>query len=121
LQILGREGVDLSRLERIALEEIAALAAEGPTAEEVERAKAMSEARLISGLEAIASKADQLNAYYYYTGEPDHVAEDLAAIRALTAAGIRQAAREYLDGQNRLVLSIVPEGRTELAAKEGAR
>jgi zinc protease len=118
LRITGKEGVDLSRLEREALEEIARLAAQPPTAEELQRVKSSIETGVVSGLETALGKAEQLNHYLYYTGDPDHVEESLAEYRALTPADIQQAAQQYLEGKNRIVISIVPTGKLELAAKE---
>ena len=106
------------RLQREALEEIAKLASAPPTDEELQRVKSSIETGVLSGLETVLGKAEQLNHYLYYTGDPDHVAKDLAQYRALTPADIQRAAREYLDGKNRIVISIVPTGATELAAKE---
>lgn len=119
LQIMGREGIALDTLERAALQEIERLAATPPAPEEVERVKAVVETRLVGGLETLESRADLLNQYYYYTGDPDHAAEELAAYRALTPADIQRVARDYLAGRNRIVISIVPEGQTALAATEG--
>ena len=121
LRITGREGESLSGLEAAALEEISRLAAAPPTAEELQRATSLMETRLVAGLESIASKADQMNSYFYYTGDADYTGEELARIRALTPADVQRAAREYLEGRNRVVISIVPTGRTELAAQEAAR
>jgi zinc protease len=118
LRITGKEKIDLSRLQREALEEIAKLASAPPTDEELQRVKSSIETGVVSGLETVLGKAEQLNHYLYYTGDPDHVAKDLAEYRALTPADIQRAAREYLDGKNRIVISIVPTGATELAAKE---
>ena len=118
LQIMGREGISLDTLQRAAHQEIERLAATPPTTEELERVKAMVETELIGGLETLQSRADLLNQYYYYTGEPDHAAEELAAYRSLTPADIQRVAREYLAGRNRIVISIVPQGQTALAATE---
>jgi zinc protease len=118
LRIMGKEDAGLERLQREALEEIAKLAASGPTAEELQRVKSSVETQVVSGLQTALGKADQLNRYTYYTGDPDHLAEELAAYRALTPADIQRAAQEYLAGKNRVVISIVPTGKTNLAAQE---
>lgn len=121
IQVMGKEDVALDRLEATVLEEIGRLAAEPPSAEELQRVKASVETQLIGGLETLAARADQLNAYFYYTGDPDHAAEQLAAYRALTPADIQRVARDYLADRNHVVISIVPTGRTDLAATEEAR
>jgi zinc protease len=118
LTLTGREGTSLDRLESAALEEIQKLAATPPTDEELQRVKSSVETQLIGGLETLGTRADLLNQYLYYTGDPDHVAEELAQYRALTPADIQRVAREYLAGKNRVVISIVPTGQTTLAARE---
>jgi zinc protease len=121
IQVMGREGTALNTLEQAVLEEVRRLAAEPPSSEELQRVKSSVETEIVGGLETLAARADQLNAYLYYTGDPDHAAEHLAAFRALTPQEIQRVAREYLEGRNRVVISIVPTGRTDLAATEGSR
>ena len=41
-------------------------------------------------------KADQLNAYYTQTGNPDYFAEDLARYRALSPSDVQAAVRQFL-------------------------
>ena len=121
VRLTGREGIQLDRLERAVDEEIAKLAATPPSAEELQRVKALVETRFVRGLEPLESRADQLNQYLYYTGEPDYSAKELAQYRALTPADIQRVARQYLQGKNRIVISIVPTGQTALAAREEPR
>jgi zinc protease len=121
LRITGTEGTDLDRLEREALEEVEKLATTPPSEEELQRVKRMVATQLVSGLETVLGRADQLNRYLYYTGDPDHLQEELASYRALTPADVQRVARQYLAGRNRIVISIVPTGRTDLAAKEATR
>jgi zinc protease len=96
--------------------ELARLAAEGPTARELEQAKNSYESGFLSSLERVGGKADQLNAYYYDMGEPDGFQRDLDRYRAVTAADVQRVAREYLSGP-RVILSVVPEGKRDLAAR----
>ncbi len=75
----ARPGVELSRLERMIDEEIARVAKEGPTAEELERILAGQEFDFISGLERIGGfggKADRLAMYQTFLDSPDRFQED---------------------------------------------
>ncbi len=115
----ARSGHDLDELERVIQEEIDRLKAEPPDAREVERAVNQYEARFLDGLERIGGfggKADRLNAYFFYTGNPDYFNEDLARYRAIDPSDVRAVAQTYLKDDARVVLSVVPEGKTELAA-----
>jgi zinc protease len=64
--------------------------------------------------------ADQLNGYVAMTGNPDYFNEDLARYKAIDPAAVRAMANTWLRDDGRVVLSIVPTGKKELAAtKEG--
>ena len=91
------------------------LIAQGPTQHELDQAQNALEASTLRQLENVDAKADQLNYYYYYTGQPDFLAQDLARTRAVTAADVQRVARQYLQAP-RVVLSVVPQGHRELAA-----
>lgn len=123
LRLTARENIALERIERAALEEIERLAQTPPTAAELQRVVNGIETRFVRSLERVAGKADQLNHYLYYTGDPGYAQRDLERYRSLTPADVQRVAREYLHDRNRVVISIVPQGRTELAAegKEAAR
>ncbi len=119
VRVTAREGVNLDSLERVVLEEILRLAATPPSTEELQRVVNQLETSFVQALQRVGGfggKADQLNEYFYYTGDPGYTEKDLARFRALTPADIQRVAREYLDGRNRVVISIVPNGRRELAA-----
>ncbi|MGH7447876.1 MAG: hypothetical protein ACREK1_08025, partial [Longimicrobiales bacterium] len=111
----ARSGHTLEELERVILEEIEKVEAEAPESRELVRIVNQYEISFLEQLEVISAKADQLNEYLYYTGTPDYFNEDLARFRALTPEALSAAARQFLDPERRIVLSIVPRGRTELA------
>lgn len=114
--VRGKAGTDLDKMERAVLEEVAKLAAAPPTAEELQRVVNGIETSFVSSLETVRGKADQLNAYEYYAGDPGFAARDLARYRSLTPADVQRVAREYLANDHRIVISFVPTGKTELAA-----
>jgi zinc protease len=111
----ARPGHALPELQAVVEQELRRLAADGPTDRELEQAKNAIEAGFLRALERVLGKADQLNAYYYEAGEPDYYAEDLARYHSVTAADVQRAAREYLLAP-KVVLSVVPQGKTDLAA-----
>ncbi|CAN5785088.1 hypothetical protein BH23GEM10_BH23GEM10_07400 [soil metagenome] len=111
----ARTGHTLAELEAVILEEIEALKAAPPEARELERVINQYEMSFIEGLEQVASKADQLNEYLFYTGTPDYFNEDLDRFRRLTPMDLTDVARRLLDADRRVVLSVVPQGRADLA------
>ena len=116
--IRGKPGTQLDSMETAVNEEIAKLAATPPSAEELQRVINQIETGFVSNLETVENKADQLNSYEYFAGDPGFAARDLARYRAVTPADVQRVAREYLQGKNRVILSFVPQGHTELAATE---
>ena len=51
---------------------------------------------------------DQLNAYYFATGNPDYFNEDLARYRALSPADITAVAAQFLPLDRRVELIVEP-------------
>lgn len=117
LQIVttARPGVALPTIQRVVDEELRRLAAEGPTDRELQQAKNAIEASFLGGIERVQTKADQLNGYYFQIGEPDGFQRDLDRYRAVTAEQVRTVVSRYLIGP-RAIVSVVPQGRRELAA-----
>jgi zinc protease len=110
--VTARPGASLSQAETITTAEIARLAKEGPTAAELNRAKTKWEFQYITGLERIGGfggKADQLNTYNVFLGDPDKFAADVARHRAVTLESARLAVAKWLDTSNRVVVRFHPE------------
>ncbi len=112
----ARSGHTLSEIEIVIQEELNKLKADGPTERELQRAVNQNEASFLSQMENIFVKADQLNGYNFRTGNPDYFNEDLARYKALEPTDIRAVVQTYLTDNARVILSIVPQGRPELAA-----
>lgn len=113
----ARAGRTLAEIEAVIREELAVLRAEAPTERELRRTINQYEASFLSGLEGISEKADRLNSYYFHTGNPDYFNEDLSRYRAIDREDIHSAALTILKEDRKVVLSIVPEGKPELAAE----
>jgi len=111
----AKPGGALPAIQRVIDEELRRLATEGPTERELQQARNALEASFLSGIERVQSKADQLNSYYFELGVPDGFQRDLDRYRSVSAAQVQAAARQYLTGA-RVVVSVVPQGKLELAA-----
>jgi predicted Zn-dependent peptidase len=57
----------------------------------------------------LRTKANQLNSYFFHTGDPDSLQWDLDRYRQVTAEGVRAQAEATLEGSARIVLHIHPE------------
>ena len=108
----ARPGADLKQVEAIVTEEIARLAKEGPTEEELSRARTKWEFNFVTGLEGIGGfggKADILNRYNTYLGKPEMFEADFARYRGATVASVKAVVNEYLNTRNRLIVRFRPE------------
>jgi zinc protease len=106
-----RPGHSVEELQNVIDEEIQKLQHEAPTAHELERSINQIEASFYNRMErsgGFGGKADQLNAYYTNTGDPDWFNEDLGRYRALSPSDIRAAAEAYLPKDRRVELTVVP-------------
>ncbi len=118
LRVRAKPDVDLDRMETAVNEEIARMAGTPPSQAELDRVVNGLVTQFVGALETVEGKADQLNDYLYFAGTPDYSEQDLARYRALTPADIQRVAQQYLHGKNHVIISIVPQGKTELAAQE---
>lgn len=107
--VLAKPDADLSKLEAIINEEIARLAKDGPTAEELKARQNQFEALTLNGLQSLMSRADKLNEYEYYFGNPDSLQADLERYRKATPAGIAQWITKTIDPNAKLVTRVLPE------------
>ncbi|MDB4951976.1 MAG: peptidase domain protein, partial [Gemmatimonadetes bacterium] len=118
LFITPRPGHTLTELELAADSVVQRLKAEGPTAEEVARAKAGAEVDFLEGLESNLGKAAVLADGLIYHNDPGYFRTSYRMSQAVTAADVKRVANRYLTG-GRLVLSVVPVGKADQASKPG--
>ena len=111
-------GVALPVLEEAVTEAIRTLAEGGPTADELARAEAQTEAQFVYRLQTVGGfggKSDQLNAYNVFKGNPGFFDADLARYQSVSGAGMSSAVARWIVGQPRVALSVVPQGQRALA------
>jgi zinc protease len=109
-----RPGHTIAELQKVIDEELAKLQQETPAAREVERSLNQIEASFYNRMERVGGfggKADQINAYFTQTGDPDWFNEDLARYRALAPSDVRAAAARFLPLDRRVELTVEPESK----------
>jgi zinc protease len=107
-----RPGHTVAELQKVIDEELQKLQREPPTARELERSVNQVESSFYDRMERVGGfggKADQLNAYYTFTGDPDWFNEDLARYRALSVGDVSAAAAQFLPLDKRVELIVEPE------------
>jgi len=119
----ARSGHTLEELKKIIQQEIDKIKNEAPKQRELQRSVNQYEATFLDALEkpgGFGGKANQLNEYFYYAGNPDYANEDLSRYKALSVDDIQTATQIYLRDNGRVILSIVPKGKTDLAVQPKA-
>tara|TARA_B100001123_G_scaffold352308_1_gene403785 strand:- start:19284 stop:20648 length:1365 start_codon:yes stop_codon:yes gene_type:complete len=108
----ARPGISVADIKDIIDEELDQLRQNPPGLREVQQAVNQIEASFYRQMERVGGyrgKAEQLNAYYFATGNPDYFAEDLARYTALTPSDIQAAITEWLSPDQRVEIIVQPE------------
>ena len=108
LTVTAKPKVKPEDLEKAIDEVITKLAAEGPSAEEVERARNLTETALVRGLQRTNGVANRLNYYNQFLGTPDYFAKDIARFDVVKAADVRRVAQTIFKKDARAVVYAVP-------------
>jgi zinc protease len=119
ITVTPRPGITLTALEQEIDVVIDRLKKEGPTAQEIQAAIAPQELQFVSGLQSNLGKSNRLADGAGYHGDPGYFRTDYEKRRAVTADDVRRVANKYLTA-GRIVLSVVPVGKADLAAKPEA-
>jgi predicted Zn-dependent peptidase len=107
--ITAKPGHDLAELEAALDQELAELAAKGPTEEELTRARNIHLADFYKSVDNLQTRADLLNHYERLLGDPGGMAADLARYQRATTASVRAVFAEVVSAR-RLVVGSVPDG-----------
>ena len=62
-----------------------------------------------SNLLTISRKADLLGRYNTFTGNPGYISDDLARYQSVTLETAHNAAKTWIDPEQRLVLHVLPQ------------
>ena len=110
-----KDGVDVKLAEAALDEDIAKLVAEGPSADELQRAATSAVSGQINSLEQVggfSGKGAQLAEGLLYSGDPGQYKQDLARIARLTAPEVKDALGRWLS-RPVYSLTVSPGARTE--------
>jgi zinc protease len=108
-----RGGAVLDDVKRIVLDEVARVTAQPLADKEIQRVVAGNEAGVIAGLQTALGRAELLQTYNYFLGDPDKLSWNLDRYRNATPAQIQAVAASYLSPDR--VVTVV----TVAAAKVG--
>ncbi|XXF78179.1 pitrilysin family protein [Myxococcaceae bacterium GXIMD 01537] len=121
IEVVARPGVSTDTLKKEVDAVLEDIRKNGVTAEEIERARTRYDTRMLAGLQSIGGfggKADVLQNYNHFVGEPSYVAQDLERYQQVTPQKVKQFANDTLRPDARVVLHAVPPARAPSAAQE---
>ncbi|MDQ3038202.1 MAG: insulinase family protein, partial [Pseudomonadota bacterium] len=114
-----KQGVDVAKVEAIIDEELKKLLADGPTQDEVDRARTVIKAGWIRGVERIGGfggKADALAECAIYTGNPGCFRDSLKTLEEVSVDNLRATGNTWLGaGKGSHTLVVNPGKRVEIA------
>ncbi len=119
--VTPKPGNTPAQMAKLVNEEVNKIVQSGVTARELERAKNQLRAQYLDQIASVggfSGKADLLNYYNFYVGNPDHIQQDVARFEAVSAADVQRVARQQF-AKPKVVLTVVPEGQRELMVVAG--
>jgi predicted Zn-dependent peptidase len=112
----GRPGVDLTALETAFWEELERLGRDPVSEDELERAKALTEADELGALQRVDEKADRLSMYATLFDDPEMINRILPRYLSTTAEQIRDVAGDVFVAENRVVMTYLPVAGSDAMA-----
>jgi predicted Zn-dependent peptidase len=112
----ARAGVDSHALEAAFRESLAEALRDGPSTEDLERARAQITSRWLAQVSTVAGRADSLSSYALRFDDPEKINYQLDRLLSVSADELMDVTREYIDLETCRVLSYEPEPSTTEAA-----
>jgi zinc protease len=117
-----RNGVAPEKLEQAMYAEIDKLAAEGPTPEELQKAKNQAVAMYFRSLRSISERARAIGNAEVLFGDYHTMSSVEKSINAVTAADVQRVMKQYLTAMNRTSGTLIPTAAAPVATqKEGGK
>ena len=110
IEAVARSGHTAAELQPLIDAELDRLAAEPPSSAEVERARNQVERTLYQSLQKVGGsggRADLLNMYNHYTGDPGYLPKDIERYARVTPADVQRVVRDHLRKDSRVVVLAV--------------
>jgi len=105
-----RSGADLGEVKKIVMEEVERIKKENLDQKDLDRVIASNESGMIHQLENLNNRANVLQEYNQFLGDPNKLTWDLDRYRKTTPAKVREAAARYLDPAHMITVITNPAG-----------
>ncbi|CAN5622542.1 pitrilysin family protein [soil metagenome] len=103
------DGVSLDKLEAAMDAAIRDFTKQGPTTDELARQSAKLERSVLENLQNLEQKADKLNEFEFYLGDPNSFGKVLDTYRKATPNSVQRVASDTLNLGSRLILRVIPQ------------
>jgi zinc protease len=113
IDVTPKPGQKVADIDKLVQAELTNVINNGITPRELQRAKNVYKSSFLNRLASVLGKAEVLNSYNYFKGNPDYVQQDAARYDRVTAADVQRVAKTYL-GRPKIVLTVVPQGQKEM-------
>ncbi len=109
---------NLKELNQIIEQSLAEFEQRGVQDDDLQRVKSSIEASSIYGLQSVQGKVNIMASSQIFRDEPDTIQLDLDRYNAVTKDDVMRVYNTYVKGKSAVVLSVVPNGKPELAVAE---
>ncbi|MFN5183247.1 MAG: M16 family metallopeptidase [Bacteroidota bacterium] len=115
---LSQEGDSLSKLESEIRKIFAEWEKKGVTDEDMLKLKAVTKSDIYNQLTTVQGKGSRLASYQTFKGNPNWIGKDLNDILKLKKEDIMRVYNTYVKNKPCVIVSVVPQGKKNLIAKE---
>ncbi|MGH8005313.1 MAG: M16 family metallopeptidase, partial [Limisphaerales bacterium] len=112
IMVTAKPGISAEEIERAVDSELANIRSKGVSSQEFSQAQNNWEAIFVRQLQNVGGfggRADLLNQYNFFLGDPDKLHWDINRYLGTTSAAVKEAAQNYLDPTHRLAAWVVPQ------------
>ena len=117
IEVTAKPGKSLAEMESAVNAEIARLLSEGVTEKEIQTSINRKETQLINSMTTVFGIGNALATYYCLTGDAGNFNKEFDRFKGITPDEVLREARTMFSS-HKVVLSIVPEGKTNLSAEQ---
>ena len=116
--VIPKPGKDLSKIRNVIMSEIKDMAETGPTAAEMQKLHNQLLNSQVRSRQSSLARAQAIAQFTLFEGDPKLVNTELDRLMKITPEQIKDAVNKYLNTDNRVLLDIVPAGKSNGANME---
>lgn len=109
VSVTAKGKASLAEIEGVMKAEVARLAKEPISAAERKRAVSRIESNFVWGLESLMARANRLQSYNHFIGDPNGISNDLNRYRKATVGGVQKIAAMFLTAKRRVEILTLPD------------